>query len=300
MNAAPEQGRITVTMVPTTGGHRLAVRAALIDPGAPVLVLLSGMGTPARYYRPFARRLNDEGMSVVLVDLRGQADSTPRNGRNGGRHGYRELVEDDVPAVLRAARKLVPEATLLLGGHSLGGQIALLAAAHDPTDVAGVVLLAAGNVHWLGHGLVRGLRYLVAAELFTTTARLLGYWPGERFGFGGAQPVQVMRDWAANGRQGRYVISGSDQDYEQLLRTLALPVLAIDVDGDTLAPPGSVTRLVNKVPNADVRRWTLPADPARPADGKAHFRWIKRSEPVAGCIARWWEDTTSPSEGRRL
>jgi len=296
VSSAPEQGRTTVTMVPTTGGHQLAVRSTLSDPRAPVLVLLSGMGTPARYYQPFARRLNDEGLSVILVDLRGQGDSTPKNGRAGSRHGYRELIEEDVPAVMQAVRELAPEATLLLGGHSLGGQLALLAAAHDPGDVAGVVLLAAGNVHWLGHGPIAGLRYLVAAELFTATARLWGYWPGERFGFGGTQPARVMRDWAANGRRGRYLIHRSDQDYEALLGALPLPVLAVAVEGDTLAPLGAVTRLVDKVPRAHLTRWTLPSDPARPSDPKAHFRWVKRSEAVASCIARWWAEASSSSE----
>ncbi|MEU1916090.1 hypothetical protein [Streptomyces massasporeus] len=85
---------------------------------------------------------------------------------------------------------------MVLIGHSLGGQLALLSSATELTGVHAVVLTAAGSVWWRGFGSVRGLRNLVGSQLFAALTTALGYWPGERLGFGGTQPTAVMRDWA--------------------------------------------------------------------------------------------------------
>ncbi len=98
------------------------------QPPAPVVLVLPAMGTPARFYRRFARQLHDEGLTALTADLRGQGEATPRaTGRAAGGHGYRAIVEEDLPAVLAAIRaELGPEPPLYLLGHSLGGQLALV------------------------------------------------------------------------------------------------------------------------------------------------------------------------------
>jgi predicted alpha/beta hydrolase len=55
---------------------------------------------------------------------------------------------------------------------------------------------------------------------------VFGYWRGSA-GFGGRQPKLLMRDWAYEGRHGRYRPAGDPTDYEAVLATLSPPTLLI-------------------------------------------------------------------------
>src|SRR5690242_2445196 len=91
-------------------------------PDAPLVVIWPAMGVPGRYYQPFAERLHDEGLAVVVADLRGTGASTPRPSRRS-RYGYADLA-GDVGAVLD---HLKPDGRkVVLVGHSLGGQACAL------------------------------------------------------------------------------------------------------------------------------------------------------------------------------
>src|SRR5262245_54082521 len=71
-------------------------------PAAPVCLCLPAMGLAARYYLPFAEALAQAlAGTVALAELRGQGQS-PARARRGARFGYREIVEDDLPALVEA------------------------------------------------------------------------------------------------------------------------------------------------------------------------------------------------------
>ncbi|MFC7303280.1 alpha/beta fold hydrolase [Streptomyces monticola] len=268
-----------------------ALRAA--DPSAPVTVILPAMGTPARFYAPFAHALHGEGLSVVTVDLRGQGESAPRTGR-GVRFGYREIVEVDLPAVLAAVRGQFPGVPLVLLGHSLGGQLGLLHAATTGERVDALALIASGSVWYRGFGPLLGPRNLVGSQLIAGVCALRGHWPGRRLGFGGDQPGGVMRDWARQARTGRYTLDGSSVDYESALRALALPLLMVGVDNDALAPAGAREHLLSKVPNAAIDRWQYGEDAA---GGKRvdHFRWVRHHAGLGRHVAQWTLKATADS-----
>jgi predicted alpha/beta hydrolase len=259
------------------------------DPSAPVVLLMPAMGAAARYYLPFARTLHADGLQVATADLRGQGESRPRP-RRGVDFGYRELLEEDLPAVVKAVRTELPAAPLVILGHSLGGQLSLLGCAGVLSGVRAVVLVASGSVWWRGYGWVRGLRLLTLSQFYHATANALGYWPGERLGFGGTQPTRVMRDWAHQCRTGRYRVAGSATDYEAALRRLRLPVLAVSVDEDTLAPPGSTEHLLSKIPAARIDRWQLTGEAAA---GKplGHFRWARHGQGLHQYVTGWIRET---------
>src|SRR5207253_10132645 len=122
---------------------------------------------PARYYRPFAGHLRDAGLAVLVADLRGTGDSSPPPSRHS-RYGLAELAAD-IGAILDAQRDRLAGRTVLLVGHSLGGQAALLHLGTGRSTVDGVVLL--------------------------------GVWPGWRFG--GRPARGVVGDWADSARHGR-------------------------------------------------------------------------------------------------
>lgn len=276
--------------VRSSGGAEFVVRLLRAErPDAPVALVIPAMGTRARFYTPLVHGLHRGGLHVAVTDLRGQGESTPV-ARRGVAYGYREMVDHDLPAVVRAISAALPRSPVVLIGHSLGGQLALLSSATRLTAVHAVVLTAAGSVWWRGFGPVLGLRNLVGSQLFAALATVLGYWPGKRLGFGGTQTTTVMRDWARQGRTGRYTLRGSDTDYEAALARLKLPVLAVGVDNDSLAPQGATDHLLRKIPAASVSRWHY-TEALAGGHRLDHFRWVRHSDGMSAYITDWISST---------
>ncbi|MFD5560882.1 alpha/beta hydrolase family protein [Kitasatospora griseola] len=278
--AEPEKLRI-----PVPGAEPLAATVtAPVGPPSAVLVLWPALGVPAGYYGPFCAELAARGVAVVAVDLRGQGESGPPAARRST-HGYHSLASRDFPAATAAARgRFGRDVPLFLLGHSIGGQSAVLAAAREPKAVDGLVLVASGSVDFRGFTGAARWRVLANTQLVALVAALWGYWPGDRLGFGGRQPARLMRDWARLGRTGRYAPTGADLDYEQALAALTLPVLAVSLPDDHLAPATAVDRLVAKLPAADVeRRHHVPAE----GEAADHVRWARSGGGIAELITGW-------------
>lgn len=277
----------------SAGAHELTVRATTQDdPASPVAILLPAMGVPARYYRQFVRNLHECGLTVVTFDLRGQGEAKPSAAR-GVRFGYKDLI-DDLAEVVDLVDTALPGAPRFLLGHSLGGHVAMLYAAERPERVNGVALLASGSVWFRSFEGSRVWRNLIGTQLVATFSSVAGYWPGHRFGFGGRQPVDVMRDWARQCRTGRYTLKGSRTDYESALRRLRIPVLTVTVEGDDLAPASSVDHLSGKAGKcARTRRHYTPEFAG--VDKLGHFRWVRASAPLSRWIADWIKTARTPS-----
>ncbi|MDI5969532.1 alpha/beta fold hydrolase [Streptomyces sp. SL13] len=267
-------------------GARITIRAlARPDAGAPVVVVLPAMGMAARHYTPLVRSLHAAGLTVATCDLRGHGESRPVP-RRGVRFGYREIVEHDIKAVLDAVAAAFPAAPLLLLGHSLGGQLGMVHCGVFRPRLAGAVLVASGSAWFRTFGPLAGLYRLTHSQFSILASALLGHWPGERLGFGGRESARLMRDWARQMRTGRYRVPGACTDYDQALADVELPVLAVDVANDALAPPRAVDHLCDKMPRARVERWSYTVERAdgRPLD---HFRWIRHNRGLVEVIARW-------------
>ena len=143
---------------PAPREQRLRVRAAdgaeadlhLLLPEAPgghLLYWLPALGVTARQYVPFAQALAGEGIAVALHEWRGAGSSSLRASRRVD-WGYRELLRLDLPAGFAAVRSHCGDVRTVLGGHSLGGQIAVLESSLQPQAFAGLVLLASGSPWW--------------------------------------------------------------------------------------------------------------------------------------------------------
>ncbi|WP_426689481.1 alpha/beta fold hydrolase [Rhodanobacter ginsengiterrae] len=265
-----------LAVVPRGSWHRL-------------LYWLPAMGIPARHYLPLAQALAERGVAVVLHEWRGIGSSDRRAGRQCD-WGYRQLLCDDLPAGMAEVTACWPAARRWLGGHSLGGQLAMLYASLHPSTFAGLLLVASGSPYWrrFRHGWLIGLGYALAPLL----AGLVGYLPGRRIGFGGNEARGVIDDWARSGRRGRYAATGMHQDFEAELAALSLPVLALRLKEDWLGPPASLDWLLGKL-GPGIRQIEVISreDMAGlPAD---HFGWMKTPVPIAARMAEWFatEDT---------
>lgn len=255
------------------------------SPHAPAVVIWSAMGVPARFYRPFALRLQQEGLAVAVVDLRGTGSSTPRPTR-ASRYGYTELV-DDVAAVLAEVKCALGNRRLVLLGHSLGGVLCLIHLARSAADrmavggravdpeIDGLVLVATGLPYWRLFPGVRRFGLLLAAAAMRAIATVVGVWPG--WGFGGRQARGVIRDWAFTIRTGRLSrIAGREVMPD--LPLVATPVLAISFEQDQLTPAPVLDRLIGML-SAPVRREHYDG-------GADHFTWARHdTTPVAERVA---------------
>ncbi|WP_432092889.1 alpha/beta hydrolase family protein [Streptomyces sp. bgisy100] len=267
-------------------GRDVTLAATLMEPEqgpAAVVVLWPALGVKGSYYGPFCTELVRKGFAVVCVDLRGQGGSRPRVGRSA-RHGYHELATRDWPAVLEVVRRRYAGIPCYTLGHSLGGQVSVLHAASAPDSVDGVVLVAAGSVDHRGFPGAGALRVFAATHLVAGVGTAFGYWPGDRLGFAGRQSAVLVRDWARICRTGRFEPTDADVDYESLLAGLTLPVLAVSVEGDDMAPGSAVDRLCAKMPAATVQRHHHGTGAGRRLD---HFRWVRDSGAIADRIGDW-------------
>lgn len=256
-----------------------------------VLYWVPALGVSARQYLPLAQALAQSGFAVAIHEWRGIGSSDRRAGRHQS-WGYRELLEDDLPAGLAAVRQRLPRAHCLFGGHSLGAQLASLYASQHPEQVVGLVLVASGSPYWrqFRHGRLIWLGLAAAPWL----ARLCGYLPGRRIGFGGNEARGVIEDWSRTGRTGRYAAAGMPDAFEARLGRLTQPLLALRLADDWLAPEASLSWLLGKMPQARSEQQLITSRDmeGRPAD---HFGWMKVPQPVAERIAAWSAGLSSVS-----
>lgn len=244
------------------------------------LLWLPALGVPARHYRPFAEDLAGHGITVWLHEWRGNGSSSVRASRRCN-WGYAELLAEDIPASLRVVNTAAESAPVWLGGHSLGGQLAILAAAMGAPAVTGLALVGSGIPWW--RAFPERAKLALAAVLVPALAALIGYFPGRRIGFGGREARGVMADWGRVARSGRYCVAGLDVDFELACRTLALPVTAIALADDWFAPRSALDALLAKAPGAPQAVRVLDAQAlGAPAD---HFAWMKAPHAVASALA---------------
>jgi predicted alpha/beta hydrolase len=248
-----------------------------------LVVFLPALGASVDIYRTMAEAWARLGYRVATVELRGGKQSSVKDVR-AHNFGYNEILNVDLASIVPQLRAEAAGRPLLLAGHSLGGQLALLYASRHPSEADAVVLLAGGSNYY--GAMPRGLRFKrhLGLRAVRTVDQVLRFFPGDKLGFGGRQPLNMILDWTREGLTGRYRVKGDAADYDQALGQLKLPVLMVSLQGDTLVPRPSADYLAGKLTAAQVAQLEL-----RAADGKAfdHFRWVKRPAPVLAPVDQW-------------
>lgn len=254
----------------------LVVRGDQVDR---CVVWLPALGVPARSYEPFARELASRGHAVVVHEWRGFGSSSLRASRTVD-WAYRELLTVDVPATLELARSMFGRAHVL-GGHSLGGQLASCTQALTDGPADELWLVASGAPYW--RAFPRPLRFglPIAYRLLRGLAQLFGALPGRRIGFGGNEARSVIRDWSRTGLTGCYRAPHVG-DIEPRLAAITSPVHGVLFTRDWLAPRSSLDFLVGKMRprSIDVTRLDAGTLGAH-AD---HFAWMKTPGAVVDAL----------------
>jgi predicted alpha/beta hydrolase len=267
-------------------GHRF--RLLLRAPATPraALLWLPALGVAARHYLPFADALVARGVAVFVHEWRGHGSSSLRAGHDAD-WGYRELLELDLPASANALSGRFPQLSAIVGGHSLGGQLAACLLALRPHTAQRLWLAASGSPFWRTFPRPRGWILPPIYRFLPWLADRNGWFPGRRVGFGGREARSVMRDWTRTGLSGRYAGQGIGVDLEAALGQVRVEVDAVRMADDWFVPKASLQFLLEKMRPSAVRISTLDAsqlDPNRPDIRADHFEWMKRPNAVAAAL----------------
>ncbi|MEN4939632.1 MAG: alpha/beta fold hydrolase [Stenotrophomonas sp.] len=266
-------------------GHRFELLARVPTQPRARLLWLPALGVAARHYLPFAEALAARGIAVYLHEWRGNGSSSLRPSRTQD-WGYRDLLEQDLPASL--ANVAGDAAThLIIGGHSLGGQLACCFAGLHPQRFARVWLVASGTPYWRTFPAPRGWTLPLVYRFLPWLAQRQGVLHGKKLGFGGTEARGLIRDWSRVGLNNHYAAAGMATDLEAAMRDLRGQAAAVVMDHDWLAPTGSMQGLLAKMPGM---RAQLSVVSAQMLGARAdHFAWMKTPEAVVEQLLRSFE-----------
>jgi predicted alpha/beta hydrolase len=232
------------------------------------------MGVTARQYRLFAQALAAAGIGIATHEWRGAGSSDQRASRRND-WGYRELL-DDIDAGVVALRAAHDVQRLVIGGHSLGAQLGMLALARNPKLADAVLLIGSGMPWW------RTFPIWQQPILFA----VFGWFRGRRVGFAGDEARGVIRDWARTGMSGRYRAERIDIDLDAALAALKIPGWATHLSADRFAPMPSMRELQSRLSAVDWTTVSLGAD-AFDSRQATHFSWMKEPGPIVNELQRW-------------
>lgn len=217
----------------------------------PGVVLVPGLGSGARLFGTLPRRFARRGHTCAAVDPVGLLPSDPLP---DGRYDFDEAADD----VLAVARELPPPTALV--GTSLGGKVALRAAAREPSAVHRLVLLCSAALP--------GERARRVHRMFELLGREVdGRWFGEMiapFLFGATfqqgRPAlvdDIVRSSrpTAEGREFLCAQARALQAYDGSAdaRGCTVPALCLSGAEDTLTPPAEVEATAAAMPRATFR-----------------------------------------------
>lgn len=264
-------------------GHRWNLIARLPQKPERALLWLPALGVAARHYLPFAEALAARGVAVFVHEWRGNGSSNLRPSREAD-WGYREILSLDLPRSQAALREACPGVAGVIGGHSLGGQLATCHAALQAANAYQALwLVASGSPYWRSFPPPRRYLLPLAYRFLPWLAQRRGALPGHRLGFGGSEARGLIADWARVGLSGRYAAAGWDIDLEHALAQLQLPVRSVLLRGDWLAPPDSLHALTDKL--AVHAQQTTALDAQALGTRADHFAWMKQPAAVAAWLS---------------
>lgn len=268
--------------VATGDGHGAALLARIPEAPRSALLWLPALGVAAKHYLPFAEALAARGIAVFLHEWRGNGSSNLRAGRDCD-WGYRELFADIAAseAALQAHASGLPR---ILGGHSLGGQLACCRLALAPHSAQALWLVASGSPYWRSFPSPTRWWLPFAYRFLPWLADRRGVLPGRQVGFGGNEARGVIRDWSRSALSGHYAAAGMDFDFERGFAAVRVEAHAVVMAEDWLAPPGSLRFLLGKMPRIEARIATL--DAIAPDVRADHFGWLKAPDAVVDVLLR--------------
>lgn len=254
-----------------------------------VLLLLPALGIRAKFYTKLAVGLSALGISTVVMEQRGNGESPYRPG-DGTTFGLRDYMDVDIAAATDWVQTHNPNTQIYIGGHSLGGHMASLVGVLKPDLYAGIARLACGFPFYKDFPQPRSFFIKTMTLAIPILAKLLGYFPGNRLGFGGREYSGLMMDWrlwAKNGQYENYIFPGSNA----AMAAYDKKVISLGFEKDTLAPDAAVDRSISQFTSAPVT--CLKLGPETQGEYLGHINWGRQPDGVVAALADWLKDQKS-------
>jgi predicted alpha/beta hydrolase len=246
-----------------------------------------------------ASYLSHQGFRVYTLDPRGHGASRPKASRSED-WSYDQIIDYDLPGVLRELRRRHPNAPLVLMGHSLCGHAGAAALARHPDLQVDALVLIAANA-WVRAAEPRSWRWmckrLVTAAWKITTNRY-GYFPAKRLGVGSDDEARsYVKQLARFVEKGTWCNQDGSVDYYPQLANVRIPVLSVNGKGDWLLSNRDSAGWFNDgLCNAPVVSWEIAASDYHAQEEPGHMTLVvdNRCHPVWQRLAKWIEEATTP------
>lgn len=236
-----------------------------------IILIAPALGVRADYYSKLGEELAQAGFLAISCDWRGHGLSSERP-KKGLDYGYETYVLD-MDEVIDWAKGKWPGLKLSLMGHSLGGQIGSMHKARFPQKIDRIILTASCTLTPSNWPWSFRWKIILAGRLLPLLGNLLGYYPGDKLGFGGREFKSVMGDWGRSTHSGKYLPVGSDFDYEAAFPQTQAVVLGIHYSKDNWVNEKAVRDLYGKFhPDSPFQFHVI--------DGFNHFNWAKKPAAV--------------------
>jgi len=220
-------------ILPSNVGFKIGEQGIL--PDRPTLILLHGAGGSSQTFLHQLRRL-DRTMNVVSVELPGHG-GTPGPGRDTI-SGYAAWVEETFSSF--------PIESFFLGGHSMGGAIALELALRSWSRIKGLILIATGAELRVSAKILEGLD-----KESEPTLALINQWcfPPDTDPLLIQQSLELLRQTPIQ------VIYNDFQacnrfDRSENISTITWPILILVGERDAMTPPAFSEALQKEILNS--------------------------------------------------
>lgn len=218
----------------------------------PVVIVNCATAVLCRYYQRFAQYLYDHGFEVITYDYRGIGLSRPPSMAKL-KAGWLEWGAQDFEAVIRYASESFGGSPIYVVGHSVGGLLLGLAPSNHRIDR--VLTVGAQHAYWPDYLPSHRAKMLLQWHWFMpVVTRLMGYFPGKRFGWLEDVPAGVVRDWVATherfvdtyryGKGSATLDEATLADLQERYAALSCPMLALSFTDDPYGTEPAIARLL--------------------------------------------------------
>ena len=240
----------------TEGGHRLVYDLYGLS-AAPLVVYLHGLLLDAELNRGIAQALAEQGYRVALLDLLGHGRSDKPT------HASTYRIDSYADQVIALLDHLGVEKAVL-GGISLGANVSLFAAAHNPERVQALVLEMPVLERAVPAAAMVFVPMVLAAHygrrVLDVTSGLVGRVHRTRFGPLNSvlNAFSLPPDSTSAVLHG--VLVGPVAPTQEERRAIAVPTLVLAHRNDLIHPFDDAVGLVTRMPNASLVRARSPLE----------------------------------------
>lgn len=264
-----------------TAGDGVGIAARFFPPpGTPraAVLIVSAMGTPQGYYRPFASWLADQGYFVATFDYRGIGRSRPASLR-GFAADVIAWAERDCAAMIDAVLARAPGRPLIWIGHSLGGQIVPMVPNRE--RIAKIVTVATGSGYWREYSpRMRPFGWWLWFVAVPVTTRLFGYFPGRRLRKVGDLPKGVIEQWRRWCLDKDYAAGAEGEPMRRRYAAVTTPIVSLSFADDEYMSLANTRALHDLYANAPKRMKRIaPAEIGQRRIG--HFGFFRAQQEEA-------------------